>query len=306
MKHFLRKTIYFLLPILFIGIILEVLLWQIPNDYKFKKEFLDKNTAEIETFILGSSHSFYGLNPLFFEDKAFNGSHVSQSLYYDFQILMKYEENLKNLNTIILPISYFSLYQNLGEGKEGWRTKKYLQSYNIGISNSILDYSEIFTNQMNNNVKKLYSYYIKKAPQITCSNFGWGTNYSSKKARDLNKTGKSASERHTKNISSDKYQHFFEDNINTLDSIIEWCESKGIKVLVFTPPAYETYRQNLNKDQLDITIRTAEEICSKYKKCSYINFLYDDNFIAEDYFDADHLSEIGAKKLSLLINKIIK
>ncbi len=31
----------------------------------------------------------------------------------------------------------------------------------------------------------------------------------------------------------------------------------------------------------------------------------DSTFIAEDYFDADHLSEIGAKKLSLKINKIL-
>ena len=37
----------------------------------------------------------------------------------------------------------------------------------------------------------------------------------------------------------------------------------------------------------------------------YYNFLTDKSFIAEDYYDADHLNEIGAKKLTLKIDSII-
>jgi hypothetical protein len=32
----------------------------------------------------------------------------------------------------------------------------------------------------------------------------------------------------------------------------------------------------------------------------------DSSFVSADYYDADHLSEIGAKKLSILIDKYIR
>lgn len=75
--------------------------------------------------------------------------------------------------------------------------------------------------------------------------------------------------------------------------------------MLLTPPAFETYRQNLNQEQLKITINTISDICSKYDNCIYDNLLSDTNFVAMDFYDADHLSEIGAKKLSVLINERI-
>lgn len=75
--------------------------------------------------------------------------------------------------------------------------------------------------------------------------------------------------------------------------------------MLLTPPAFDTYRQNLNQEQLKITINTTSDICSKYNNCIYVNLLSDTNFAATDFYDADHLSEIGAKKLSVLVNEII-
>ncbi len=66
MKRFVIKTIYISLPILVVAILMEILLRNTPNDYLFKKQYLDKHSSEIETLILGSSHSFYGFNPEYF------------------------------------------------------------------------------------------------------------------------------------------------------------------------------------------------------------------------------------------------
>ena len=89
MNKFITKLIIFCLPILLGTLVLEVLLRNIPNDYSQKKEYLDENSSEIETLILGSSHSFYGLNPKYFSSKTFNASHISQSLNYDYKIINK-------------------------------------------------------------------------------------------------------------------------------------------------------------------------------------------------------------------------
>lgn len=303
MKQFLTKVIIISLPILFGAIFMEFLLRNTPNDYLFKKQYLDKNSSKIETLILGSSHSFYGFNPEYFSSNTFNASHISQSLNYDYEILKKYQDQFKNLKTIVLPISYFTLYGKLEAGSESWRVKNYIIYYGLNSSKSLVDYSEVLSNRINVNIKRIKSYYLLGNSTISCTDLGWGTRYNSKNARDLAETGKTAAKRHTReDINSYKYQEIFNDNILILNSIIEWCKKNNVNVLLLTPPAFETYRQNLNQEQLKITVNTARDICSKYENCKYYNLLTDANFVAIDFYDADHLSEIGAKKLSVLIN----
>jgi hypothetical protein len=304
MKRFITKTIYFSIPILVVAILMEILLRITPNDYLFKKQYLDNNSSEIETIILGSSHSFYGFNPDYFSSKTFNASHISQSLNYDFEIIKKYHDRFKNLRNIVLPISYFTLFAKLEAGSESWRIKNYIIYYGlINSSKSLTDYSEVLSNRINVNFKRLVSYYVLGNSAISCTKLGWGTGYNSKNARDLVESGKTAAKRHTRDdIHSDKSQEIFNENILILNSIIQWCKENHVKILLLTPPAFETYRQNLNLEKLNSTIKTTSEICSKYDNCIYENLLSDPNFVAIDFYDADHLSEIGAKKLSELIN----
>lgn len=305
MKKFIIKTILFLLPIFAISLSMEILLRKIPNDYLYKKEYLDKYSNEIETLILGSSHSFYGLNPDFFSSSTFNAAHISQSLNYDYEIFKKYQDNLHNLKTLILPISYFTLYGKLENGSESWRVKNYVIYYGMNVANSFVDYAEVLSNQPKVNRKKLYGYYIKSNHDqyISCSELGWGTPIQSK---DLVETGKAAAERHTKaDITSDFNNNIFNNNQQILNTIIKWCKKQNIKVMLLTLPAYTTYRQNINLEQYGITIKTANKIASQYDNCIYVNLFDDTNFVAKDFRDADHLSEIGAEKLSKLIDKKI-
>ncbi|MDO4782501.1 MAG: hypothetical protein Q4A09_04695 [Capnocytophaga felis] len=294
MKQFLTKFLIFSIPILFITIFMEFLLRNIPNDYLLKKQYLDKNSYEIETLILGSSHSFYGLNPEYFDSNTFNASHISQSLNYDYEILKKYQQKFKKLKTIVLPVSYFTLFAKLEEGSEPWRIKNYGIYYDMNLKKSLANYSEVFSSRLNLNARRIVSYYVLNNPSVSCTKLGWGTSFNSKDAEDLIESGKIAAERHTMpEINSYKYQKIFNDNILILKSIIQWSKANNIKVLFLTFPAFETYRQNLSQEQLKIT----------YENCFYENLLSDTNFLPIDFYDADHLSEIGAKKLSILINE---
>lgn len=289
----------FTLPILLIAIIIEILLRQIPSDYLLKKKYLDAHSKEIETLILGSSHSYYGINPIYFSTNTFNVSHLSQSLDYDFEILKKYQNDFKSLKTVICPISYFTLYTKLESSTESWRIKNYVIYYDIDVSNSLSDHLEVLSNRFSLNLRRLGSYYIKGDSSISCTELGWGTGNKSEKARDLKETGPKAAIRHTGNLEA------YEENKETLRSIIELCESHGISVILVTLPAYETYRQNLNPEQLKVTVETAADLANEYNNCQYLNLLESTEFDAKDFYDADHLNEIGAEKLSLLINKVV-
>jgi predicted ribosome quality control (RQC) complex YloA/Tae2 family protein len=205
------------------------------------------------------------------------------------------------LKIIVLPISYFSLLVKLDAASDSWRVKNYIIYYGINISNGMAYHTEMLSNKLSVNVKRIISFYLKRNTAITCSSLGWGVSYNSKNARDLVETGKDSAKRQT--ILDFKY---FNDIVSTLKSIIEFGRMYNIKIVLFTPPAYETYFENLNKEQLKKTIQTAEDISNQFENCMYFNFLENKSFTKLDFFDADHLNENGAEKLTLLINNKIK
>lgn len=310
MRKFVINVSLFLMPVLLVAFLFEILLRNIPNDYLYKKEYLDNHSNEIETLILGNSHSFYGFNPVYFSSRAFNAAYISQSLNYNYEIFKKYQNRFHHLKTVILNISYGSLWGKLGNGNESesWRVKNYAIYYGINVTNSLLDYSEVFSNQPKINFKRAYQYYIltDSGQSITCSTLGWGTKYKSENATDLTESGKSAAKRHTrKDLHSKNRQNVFCENKEYLYSMIKWCQGRNIRVFLITPPAFETYRKHISLEQYQITTQTASDIASEFDNCVYMNMFEDTNFTAQDFFDADHLSEIGAEKVSKLIDKKI-
>ena len=160
MKKFIIKLILVITPFIIIAISMEYFLRQIPNDYMYKRNYLSEYSNEIETLIIGGSHSFYGINPDYFTTKTFNAGYVSQPLNFDFKILEKYQNDFKNLKTIIIPMSYPSLWTKLDGAVESWRIKNYVIYHKINYNFSLQNYTEIFGNKFNISIQKLVSYYI--------------------------------------------------------------------------------------------------------------------------------------------------
>jgi hypothetical protein len=85
---------------------------------------------------------------------------------------------------------------------------------------------------------------------------------------------------------------------------ISLSRKHNVRLIFFTPPAFESYRRHLNREQLDTMTKTMCSIAGNNSNCIYMNLLSDSSFVATDYYDADHLSETGAKKLSLLMSSL--
>ena len=303
MKRFYIKTFFFILPIIIFAIPFEFAVKNIPNDYSYKKAYLNQNSSEIETLILGSSHAYYGLDPVYFDSKTFNAAYVSQTLDYDNEIFERYKGQMVQLKSVIVVISYFSMFDVLHEGRgEGWRIKYYLRYCDIGTG-GLLDKIEIFGRKLYINMGRFVKYYLLRKSTITTTELGWGTSYKSENAMDLDETGKETAIRHTFN----KINLENTKNIESiLDSMIAFCKTKNIHVALLTLPAYKSYRDNLNNEQLKLTLDFANNIAQRHQNCTYINMLADSYFTYEDFYDGDHLNEIGAKKLSLKVNKMLE
>jgi len=289
----------FMVPVFIIGFGTEVLLRKIPNDYAYKKNYLDQHANSIKILFLGNSHAYYGMDPQYTHYTSFNAAYVSQSFNCDLEILKKYENKLDSLKYIVLPLDYASLNGRLEKGSESWRAKNYVIYYGINITHNIADRTELFNNNLKVIVKRISNFYFQNIAGGTCSNLGWGNDYTYKNQKDLEVSGKTAAQRY-------KSRKFFDDNIKSLQSLIEFAKAKKIRIVFYTPPAYKTYVQNFTNEELDQSSNLGAKLsASDPGNIVYFNFLNDTSFTAADYYDADHLDEFGAKKLTVKIDSLI-
>lgn len=296
MKKFLIYVLKIILPIFIFLLVLEITLRKIPNDYQLKKEYLDKNASEIITLILGSSHTFYGINPDYFSKKTFNAAYVSQSLDLDYEILKTYESKFKKLKTVIIPISYFSLFETLETDIEKWRMKNYVLYYDLPIKTDLNNQFEILNSDIKSNLKKTIKHYVLHKSFITSSNLGWGTNFNSKDKKEIK--GEFTAKKHTvKNFD------LLKNNLKSLQNIINLCRKKNISIIFITTPTHSSYYKYLNQIQLEKKHKVINNLVNTNSNCTHINLMYSNSYNDDDFFDADHLNEKGAKKLSLFLDK---
>ena len=301
MKKFIKYTTIFSLPILILMVLFEVLLRNIPNEYSYKSNYLDHNSDKIQALFLGNSHIFYGINPELISLNGFNASHVAQSLDLDYEILKKHENNWKNLKYIVVSVDYMSLLSSIQDGPAEWRLMNYKIYYDIHIRNKFTDNFEMFNGKLAKNTRRIFNYYIKHQGSININTLGWGTQLNSSKNKDLLKTGKIAAARHAA-----KNEITFNKLISNLESIIMFAKNNKIKIILISCPSYKTYSENLNKKELASTVNVVNALDDKYSNMRYFNLLQDKSFDAKDFFDADHLNEIGAKKFTVKIDSIMK
>jgi hypothetical protein len=222
----------------------------------------------------------------------------------DFEIFRKYIERFNELKNIIVPVSYFSLWHKLGEGPEHWRLKNYSIYYGIKIKKwHPLYHFELLNGRLSEDFQRLHNYYFLKKDDVTCTPLGWIA--TDKVAEDMEKSGEKRALLHTYNIHSKKFTRIFNYKVKTLSALAEICNQNDIKLLFITLPTYHTYRKNLNAEQLSEMYETIYAIIQKYSDVQYINWHEDQDFIAEDFWDSDHLNESGAKKLSVKLASYI-
>jgi hypothetical protein len=281
------------------GLSFEYSLRKIPNNYQFKKEYLDKNSDSIKVLFLGSSHAMFSINPQYISNKSFNDGHNSQTLDYDFEILKKYSNNWKNLDFIAISISDFTLYKKVGI-MDPSKIKNYTIYYGFKTSWKISENSELLSVKGLTNLKRFYSYYVRNRSEVSCTDLGFSFFSDPTIKFDLVETGKINASYH-----ASKDDRYFNENLRTLKSIVEFTRERGIRLFLYTAPAYQTYVRNLDSKKLQRTINTLSDIENKYDHVVYRNFLTDNSFRANDFSNADHLNKIGAKKFTLTIDSLI-
>jgi len=300
MRNFMRKVALFCIPIAIFMISTEILARNIPNSYKLKDRFIQKNSSKLTTLVLGSSHSFYGIDTDVMPGCALNFANVSQSIDYDEWILKNYIDKLPNLRNVIIPVSYFSLRSNLSKSIEKWRCKNY-RIY-LGYPAFLpIEYDFEITSDIKSATKQIISYYVHGRTSLDCNESGAGISYTiEKRPSDWQESGITAARRHSRQDDSME-----KPNTNRLRNMIALCLRENVQPIILFPPAWKTYTENLDSTQLSNVVTTCVSLSNEFS-IPYLNLLTDNRFSENDFYDADHLNTYGAKKLAQLLSAYLK
>ncbi len=305
MKKYLKKVSYFLIIPLIGFLLIEWNVRSIANSYSYKMDQFKIVKSSIDQLILGNSHAYYGLNPSFLSKSSFNLANLSQSLDIDFALLKENIEELDSLNTVILPISSFSLAFHLTESEESWR--KYDYYFYSGLARDqlsipsfdIRNMSLVLAKGFKPNVDILKNYW-RKGSLINCSDNGWGNNYEGTILSTDEKLVKGTVERHASFMGSSSR------NEVVLNQIIELLKEKGIQLVLIQLPVTGDYFNYLNVDQLGILNNYLLEKQNANSHVVYLNWIQKNGFTNDFFYDPDHLNHSGAEKVSKLLADFLK
>lgn len=283
---------------------LEFFLRAIPNDFSFKKYHLESSQDKIEILILGSSHTYVGLDPKLFSAPTYNLAYSSQTLDLDEKLFDQFKNQLPQLKTVIIPISYFSYVLCLEDGSSAHKIKNYNIYYSI--YSHTLDWknqTEIFHQPLSTSLYRLEKYIEDPTNEIKVDRNGFISKRYVKQDIDSIESAEHAVANHSKNLKDTLTQNRIASNLKALQSIITWCNANDVKVILLTSPVMRFYIDRLNKVQYNHMKQTTQQVVEQYPAVEWWNYMDSTRlFLPEDFQNADHLSQKGAQKWSKLIN----
>ena len=285
------RLICFFLLLVVPAVIGEFYVRSLPNPAKSKHAFLQEHSTEIETLVLGSSHTYYGINPFLLGEHAFSAAMSSQTLRYDDYILHAYP--FPQLKTIILPISDFSFYEEL-EATTSWfvasRYRLYM-SCNIHPRLSVYDWEITAFPSYIEKLKTLW-----QPLRMKWSNVGQGLEYTLNNRPHVWDNGK-------ERASSNSYTDFSSAIMIQpyLEHIAQTADKNDIQLLLLTTPLSKTYRKYQNQLQVKDMMQRVDDLMNKYSCIRYLDLSSDERFVDTDFYDSDHLNRIGADKMTQIV-----
>ncbi len=292
---FLRRTACFAAIILAVLAIGEVIARNIPGPYEYKHKWLCRYGGDVTTLILGSSHAYYGIRPDILSDSAFNLANVSQSPEYDFMLLKHYADSMPELRRVIVTVSYFTYRDpRLEDSKEWMRVIPYRIQMDLP-AHSPLSLYNFEISDFGGYCAKLKGL-VAHSESNRCDSLGFGLGFDTDH-RNENWRQEAATRVAETTYPASERSNEVADEIGRL---LDYCRQRNIECILVTTPVWPSYHRILDRGQLDEMRRLTDSLSARYG-ATYLDFMADKSFTADDFHDVDHLSPSGAVKLTQAI-----
>ena len=299
MRSFVWKSVTFAMAIVVVFGALEAFIESRPNAAKYKHCWLEKHAGNVGTLILGSSHTLYGIDASMLDagqnDRAFNLAMVCQTYRYDSYLLAHYDFN--RLHTLIMPYSYFSLYEDFESmPDQRYMAFRYLIYMDCDIHNRLSEYGFEVLNP--SGVKRKIEYLLS-GQECIWDSLGTGVNYTLQARDSLWDDGVAAAAGNTSPDTS-----LVEMNRRFLGDILSFCHSRNIDLFLITTPVSSTFRCHQDSRQDSINAAVLGDMLREHPEVHYMDFSADGRFTDSDFYDSHHLNTNGRAKLTDIIKAL--
>ena len=306
MNTFLKKTVYFILPIALLLLGIEFYFRTQDHPFKLKADFQTENLNEIENLFLGTSHTQNGINPEFFKRKTSNLGFASQDIQLDLALFNAFAPKMRKLKSVIIELDYHRFDEE--NGKDYYRLPWYYIYYGIEIHrvNFLNKLSLYSSNNQFFNGNLIASLKLGNQEKVV-NKYGYVTkNYTDDFAPmkyDSIEIYKSAAirlkNRHTNVSLSARI-----NNKKRINEMITYCNQNNIAIYVLSLPLYKTYR-DLKIVEKDLYRKKFIDSLVVHTKVRFLDYETSAKFDLKDYSNDDHLNPKGAEKLSRMLDLII-
>jgi hypothetical protein len=283
---------------------LELGMARMATSHVVKQRRLHALTNEIDTLILGSSETYYGISPHALSGTAFNLANWSQSLYFDYELSKRVVPQLPKLKRVILLVNYMSLYTELYDHPESWRQYDYVREWGIPLQRSV-DYvnlglvSRVALYSPHAAMEALWvGFRGDRAPHV--DDRGWY------RVPDEDRWGVGP-EQAKKRLGVHHgfmHQQYFAANAARLEELVVFLRDRGLEVVLLTPPVWDTYRAGIRERLWEPTRALASELARKHG-ARYLNLQHEPRLRAEDFEDPDHLNADGAVHFARILDETL-
>lgn len=294
MNRFLKNISLFALIIILLLAAGEFVVRRIPTSYSVKADWMDANAGRVATLVLGSSHTYYAVMPRLLGDSTFNLANISQTPEYDYALLKEYMPQMPHLKRVVLPISYFSYRDPLLEEMSPGLCVNYKVGMHLPLHSDFSRYNFVISD-FQAYAGRLRGLVLKQESNM-CDSLGFGLGFSlDHRDPAWQQKGKQRAQELTQPAGGRAG-----DVQRMLERIVALCRQNGVECVLVTTPAWHTFRENVDTGQYDEAAQMSKEIARRYGLRSFS--WYDDaRFTEEDFHDSDHLSDVGARKFTLML-----
>lgn len=287
-------------------------------DYWYLKSKLNSTIdkkRQIETLFLGSSYTIFGINS---KSNELNIGLPAQDLYYSVKLALQLLHLDVVSKRIVLGLGYYTLGCDLSKSSSMDNLYRIVDVYypilldSHNMSKETFDALEKKNNIIYISVRTLVNAYFRvvrvgryfndfthtrqrRAIRIWNEN---KLNWDEIDDEERIKCAKIRCISHSRQLS---YKDSIVENLKLLESLWYCCQKKGIDLGVFVAPMSAHYLHEMNPEYTAEAAK-AVQIIKKFADV-FVDYNYNSEFVVTDFVDPDHLSDIGANKLTRLVRK---
>ena len=286
--------------------VIECLLLTRLNRYSYKSNYVKKHADEIECLLLGNSHIEEGLIPDSMGTGVFNMAISGRYLVYDAALAQMHVPAMHNLKVLVVPYEYFEFYlgrnvptqAKMDTREELSPTIKCMNYKYMGLR---VDGFWYWSEFLNSNEDFMKRFVMRDDQLLNCDSLGYMELKSSSKKNNWKKKGLPDEIDLTKSKDSKLTDQLYKD----YETLAKVTKDNGVRLVLLSTPMYRTYRDMMSKELMQEMSSHIHALQEKYPHVEYYDYSSDDRFGDNDFQDASHLTEVGARKFSKIVKEEI-